>query len=814
MVMLRQLAGQIPGGVKWGANGEGQVHCPFHKDKTPSCSINTEKGTFYCHSCGEKGVLQKLLIHCGIAIPEAPSTRQGQETIYDYEDAEGVLVYQAVRTETASGKKFKQRRPDGVGGWTWKLDKIKRLPYQLPDLLKALAFDEPVLIVEGEKCVELLRSRKYTATCNSGGALKWRAELNQYFPEDAKIYLIPDADIPGQEHMQKIGKALQQRGCNVFWIDLGFPITEKHGKDIADWIPGHTEKEFKAMLAAAPLYVPDRETVPGEALQSKRSVKKPPRAEVKPVKDYGRAVDLAKHFVGRFRWAPHLGSWMEWTGQVWRQAEEGRVAKIASDTLRAEYAALIAVTADKDTLAYLIGLVRETCIYRQIMAALSFLKGWQNIETRTEDWDSDLWALNVNNGIIDLRTGELTEHDPERLLTKLAPVDYNPEASGSAWEAHLQLFLPSEEIRRQVQRDLGMALVGAVIEEALPIWFGSGGNGKSTTTSVLRAVLGDYTREAAPNLLVLSKFDKHPTEIAELAQRRIIFSSEIGQGKLLDEQRVKELTGGGQPKKAHFMRQDNFEILQTFTIFMLVNHHPIITGTDHAIWRRVRLIPWTVQITEADRLPQEEIVGRLSAEGPAVLAWLIEGLKDWQNDRNWMALEVKAATSQYRAEQDRLGAFIADVCDEAVHFTVTVAELFEVYTAWCGEAGEDPLGKTAFGKRLKERGKISKKTGHENVTKWFGLRLKNHKCEPVRTDSLVPPNGKTEFTGNIENKFAPVRKSENDLVLVDSETLRANELKLRNYLDNETIPLEEREKRQPEYDVLIGEIARREEAAG
>lgn len=314
-------------------------------------------------------------------------------------------------------------------------------------------------------------------------------------------------------------------------------------------------------------------------------------------------------------------------------------------------------------------------------------------------------------------------HNPDDLITKIAPVNYDPQAEGPTWQAHLARFLPNENIRRQVQRDLGVATVGTTLEEMLPVWYGTGANGKTTTARVIRRVLGDYAGEAAPGLLLQTKYERHPTELADLAGKRVIFSSEVGQGRRLDEETVKRLTGGDM-KKGRFMRQDFFEFPQTFTIFLIVNHHPVITGTDHAIWRRVRLIPWTVQISETERLPQEEVVERLTAEGPAILNWSLSGLCDWQGDRHWIAPEVRAATTAYRAEQDRIGAFLVDACEQAPHYTIAVATLYDTYTAWCSEIGEDPLGKTAFGKRLRERGKSTKRGGHDMITNWLGIRLK------------------------------------------------------------------------------------------
>ena len=161
--------------------------------------------------------------------------------------------------------------------------------------------------------------------------------------------------------------------------------------------------------------------------------------------------------------------------------------------------------------------------------------------------------------------------------------------------------------------------------------------------------------QAVRNLLVASKQERHPTEIADLAGARLVFADEIERGKRLDEALVKELTGGGR-KKARFMRCDNFEFEQTFTIFFSVNHCPEITGSDRGIWRRIRLVPWSVEIPE--QRPQEEVVAELVADGAWMLRWMVAGFADWQADHHWVAAEVRTATEAYQAEQDRLGGFL------------------------------------------------------------------------------------------------------------------------------------------------------------
>lgn len=327
-------------------------------------------------------------------------------------------------------------------------------------------------------------------------------------------------------------------------------------------------------------------------------------------RDYAHAEILAGYFSNRFRWATHRRRWMEFQQGVWRPVEVEYVARLASETLRQHYAVEAGGTSDKAKMAELGKKLTEACTYARIEGALSFLKGFDDILTRPEQWDAWPWLLNVRNGTLDLRTGTFRVHAPEDLLTKQAAVDYDPQAQAPNWEKHLSYFLPNANVRREVQRELGTALVGAVLDEVLPIWYGTGANGKSTTARIVMALLGDYAKRAAPNLLVKKRFEEHPTGIADLAGARLVFSLETDDGKRLAEALVKELTGGD-VKKARYLYGDFSEFQQTFSLFLVTNHKPQITGADPGIWRRIRLIPWEVMIPDSEKKPQDEVVSAL-----------------------------------------------------------------------------------------------------------------------------------------------------------------------------------------------------------
>lgn len=195
-------ASELPS-VKWNGKGEGQAFCCFHQDqKMRSLSLNSDTGVFFCHGCNESGSLfdfymKKYHVDFKTALIElnkqAGLTTEPQKRIikaYDYIDELGKLLFQTVRYEP---KDFKQRRPDGKGGWIWNLERVRLIPYNLPEVIKA----NSVIIVEGEKDVESLKAIGLTASCNPMGAGKWRAEFNQYF-KGKKVVIIPDNDTPGR----------------------------------------------------------------------------------------------------------------------------------------------------------------------------------------------------------------------------------------------------------------------------------------------------------------------------------------------------------------------------------------------------------------------------------------------------------------------------------------------------------------------------------------------------------------------------------------------------------------------------------------
>lgn len=428
-----------------------------------------------------------------------------------------------------------------------------------------------------------------------------------------------------------------------------------------------------------------------------------------------RWVELHGH---RFRWHAGRACWMVWSGKRWAVDDGGEALRATKD-VASSWMTRDAVTKAK-TSAELRGFEKHAARSGSAAARVAMLRLAQaedGVSVATDQWDADPWLLNVDNGVVDLRTGRLQSHASGIYVSKLAPVKFDPDARAPVFERFIEQALPAVDVRAFVQRSLGYALTGVVREHVLPVWFGGGGNGKGTLQNAVGAVLGDYSR-AVPADLMMKKTggDQHPTERAMLLGLRLAFASETEAGRQLAESTVKSLTGGD-PITARFMRQDFFTFLPSHKLILSTNHRPIIKGNDAGIWRRVRLVPWETTPRTIDTTLGEQ----LAREGPGILRWLLEGCLAWQRDGLGSAASIDQATTAYRHEQDVCAAFLAECTTTTADAKTSSSDLYGAYKAWCVEGGERFWTLRAFTAALQERGWDRTKSNGTMVYRGLGL---------------------------------------------------------------------------------------------
>lgn len=444
--------------------------------------------------------------------------------------------------------------------------------------------------------------------------------------------------------------------------------------------------------------------------------------------------------------------WLVWDSTRWIPDDTGDVTRYAEETICALYAEA-ATIADSAERKELVSYARKQESAAKFRAMVTLAQHQPGIPVRPEELDTDPWLLNCANGTLDLKTGTLHPHRREDLCTKLVPVAYDPQAQCPTWLAFLQRILAgNQRLMGFLQRAVGYALAGDTSEQCLFLLYGTGANGKTTLLETLQSLLGDYAKKADSSTFLLHQHDAIRNDIAALVGARLVTAEEIGEGRRLAEVLVKQLTGGDRVT-ARFLFREPFEFKPVFKIFLAANHKPVIRGTDYAIWRRIRLIPFTVTIPKGEQ--DKKLPSKLLAELPGILRWAVEGCLAWQHDGLGEPAEVLEATEEYRSDMDVLGGFLAECCTLAPGAGATAKQLYTAYTQWVEQNGEEALSQRAFGMRLSERG-LTRRRGTGNVHSWLGIGL----SDP--SDPSDPNFGLLETNSNLRGKF-PEKESQGSL---------------------------------------------------
>lgn len=301
---------------------------------------------------------------------------------------------------------------------------------------------------------------------------------------------------------------------------------------------------------------------------------------------------------------------------------------------------------------------------------------------------------------------DLLPHDRDHLLTKVCPVEYDPDAPCPRFMQFLSDIQPNIVMRRFLQRWFGLSLTGLPVQK-LAFFHGGGANGKSVLVDLMARIAGDYAATAKIESLTgknkKSGSDSQP-DLIPLIGARLVRTSEPEDGERLQEGLVKALTGG-EPMMIRDLFSGMIEFQPYFKLTMSGNHLPDIRGGDDGIWRRIMLVTFPVQIAEERRIPKDELDEILWAERSGILNWLIEGTLDYLNDGLQEPDEVLAATNAYRKDSDPIGTFLADatVVTGYEGDFMTARELIEAFNFWIEERGETRWGNRTVSNRIKAK---------------------------------------------------------------------------------------------------------------
>jgi putative DNA primase/helicase len=447
--------------------------------------------------------------------------------------------------------------------------------------------------------------------------------------------------------------------------------------------------------------------------------KLPARRNAYHKSDLGNAHRLVSLYRKDIRYVGPWG-WLVWDKCRWARDQTSEISRCAQRTVVEIYKTALQTT-EPERRAALVKHALKSESAGSISAMIKLAESQNEVIATVDEFDRDPWLFTVANYTIDLRTYDVREHRREDLITKMSHVRWDPAALCPQFMTFLNRIMnKNEDLIGFLQRAFGYALTGRDDEQCLFVFWGGGINGKSTLLNAVRSVFGEYATVAQSDSF-LERRDPNVirNDLADLAGTRLVTSVEIKDGKYLAEGLVKQLTGSD-PMKARFLFREHFVFEPKFKLFLAVNHRPTIRGSDLAIWRRIRIVPFTVTIPE-DEIDRE-LSEKLAQEQSGILNWLLEGCALWRRDGLGMPPEIKTATDDYRRDMDVLADWIEDCCVEDPNLMATPADMFGTYLTHCEKTKTKPISQTKFGTILTEKGFKSDKCGGVRVRRGIGLR--------------------------------------------------------------------------------------------
>ena len=442
-----------------------------------------------------------------------------------------------------------------------------------------------------------------------------------------------------------------------------------------------------------------------------------------PLTDLGNAERLVARHGKDLRYCWPGKQWYIWDETRWAPDDTGEIYRRATNTARNIYAE--ATDVDDSNLREAIADWAKKCeSSARIEQMINLAKSQPAIPVKMDEWDRNPWLLNVANGTLELRSGDLLGHRREDLITLISSVTYDSRSQDTKWASFLDKILPDLNLQGFVQRALGYSITGDCREEVLFFPYGPTQTGKSTLLRAVAAALGDYAVTADfGTFLARDKSASGPrNDIAALAGKRLIVSMEVDKDQKLAESVVKQLTGGD-VIRARFLFRESFEFTPTFKLWLGANDRPRVRDDDDAIWRRILQIPFEQRISDQERDNSlKDYLSDTERAGPAILAWLVQGCLNWQVIGLAVDDSTKALTSNYRVDMDPIKDFLDDCCLTSPEAQVRNPDLYQAYEDWAKANGvKRPMTQRALSQRLKARG-YEQEIGHR-ARIWYGLGL-------------------------------------------------------------------------------------------
>lgn len=436
--------------------------------------------------------------------------------------------------------------------------------------------------------------------------------------------------------------------------------------------------------------------------------------------EQGLADLLAERIEGQFRYVDPWG-WMRYTGTHWeRDPQALHIQETVKKFLAALEEQLGAVLDPKDKeQKEKLDSIRRAKTRSRNKAIHELARSDPRILDTASNWDQSQAKLNFLNGTLCLKSWAFNDHDPDDRIDVVLPYDYDPAATCPLFDKALATSL-DKEVADFLLRVCGYSLLDSGHEQFFFIHDGYGSNGKSKILGAVEEALGGYAGTVDPSAFLKKKDPGIGDGIASMRGKRLVFTSELNQGQVLDASMVKRITGGDKVQVRR-LYENFFTFTNRACVMMLTNHPPIFDGGDFATRRRLVHIPWSKTIAEKDRDPH--FAEKLREEKAGIMNRLLEGLRDYQTCGLALSDAVVKSTAKYAEDNDQVGLFLKEECELDPQLITPAREMHNRYWQWAYSGGLRPMSAAAFKAALERKLGTSQQRSSKN-NYWPGVGLK------------------------------------------------------------------------------------------
>lgn len=571
----------------------------------------------------------------------------------------------------------------------------QRLLYKLPEVEKA----HEVVLVNDERSADTLARVGVLATTVPNGLAGWLPIYTEYL-RAKHVTLLCEAETAQKE---SVYQSLYGRAFDVRLITLDVGLAQ-------DLLNGHVNKRsIKSLLSK----------------RSEKDFHDEIQARKKRLTDTGNAEQLVFLHGEKLRYSHSLGRWLIFDSSRWKSDDSNMIHAIAKETVDQIWDEAKHNKNNDAHYRELISFAQRSRSRSSRSNLVELAATEASIQITQDELDRNPYLLNFQNGTLDLISRQFREHDSRDYITKQCPFNYDKAAPVTPlrFRAFLhEVFENRKDLVEYMRNVIAYCFTGATVHQMFWMLYGSGANGKSVLTETLMQLLGDYSaRTTAESLMHRDTQSSVPNDIARLQGMRLVVGSEIDDSRRWNESRIKDLTGGDRIT-ARFLHREFFEFTPVLKLLVPTNHKPVVRGTDHGIQRRIKLVPFTVQIQPEKRDPH--LRDKLLSEASSIVRWCIDGLPDFLEEY-WEPKGISDATKEYFDENDIVGQYLDDSCklDSTGISRTKKKELYRSFTHFCDENGLRSMTQNKLSILLKERGLEEVKTGGERY--WCGIAVRS-----------------------------------------------------------------------------------------